>query len=242
MEYNWKYAKIRSSSAFKVWKNWASYHKLRFINYLRDDYSNELRLFACWCIEEIIGRDDLEKDKNSALYIAKKVARKKMRLERLLEIQGRYRTPYDYDNLMKNNYADSCKGPDQQNITWLRIMHRACHKDAYESTRYILSFLEDYRAQPMFNKLRESEISEEKMNKINDKNQNGLEEIFCNELENRFNHIFNAEELDIYVGPNVISHHLNIGPFECLQGETLQRKVLWTYGAWAFCIDNGIIK
>lgn len=106
MEYNWKYAKIRSSRTFKLWQYWDAQDKLAFLNQCKHDFSNEFRLFACWSIEEIIGTENLENDNQSSLYIAKKVANGKMRMQKLLAAKGRYRTPEDYDNLDYNMKPD----------------------------------------------------------------------------------------------------------------------------------------
>lgn len=143
MEYNWKYAKIRSSSAFKVWQRWDSQTKIKFLELCKNDYSGKLRLFACWSIEEIIGTDNLENDENSSLLIAKKVAKGRMKLKKLLAAKGRYRTPYDYDNMELNKRADIRRGPDQRNIIWLRVMNKLCNINAYDTAKKVLKILSD---------------------------------------------------------------------------------------------------
>jgi len=147
MDYNWKYVKIRSSRALRIWQDWPSYAKIKFLELLREDFSNELRLFSCWCIEKIVGKDYLENDKNDAINITRKVIQKRMSFKRLLATKGRYRTPFDYDILKINNGADIRRGPDQMNIAWLRIMNRLCDKNAYDIATSITWLLEDYRVQ-----------------------------------------------------------------------------------------------
>ena len=83
MEYNWKYANIRSSRAFKLWQDWDAQDKLAFLNQCKHDFSGEFRLFATWSIEQIIGKEYLENDNESSLHIAKKVAKGKMKLPKL---------------------------------------------------------------------------------------------------------------------------------------------------------------
>ncbi len=38
MDYNWKYVKIKSSSALRIWQEWPSYAKINFIsNHVKSD-------------------------------------------------------------------------------------------------------------------------------------------------------------------------------------------------------------
>lgn len=53
MYYNWKYVSINSQRAFSIWKRWPSYAKIQFLEFLKEDYSNDLRSFCNWCIERI---------------------------------------------------------------------------------------------------------------------------------------------------------------------------------------------
>ncbi len=242
MDYNWKYVKIRSTAAYKVWQRWPSYSKLKFLELLKEDYSDELRLFTCWCIEEIIGKENLEKDCSSSLFKAKQVAKGRMKMRKLLATKGRYRTPFDYDNLKNNNRADLRRGPDQQNIAWLRIMNRLCDSNGYDIANSITWLLEDYKVQPLFNQLRGSLISSDMMKKLTDNNHEEIEAIYNPELEKRFNYIFKKDELEIYVNPNKVSYDLGIGPFFGTDLDTRKSVKEWSYGAWVFCVDNEIIR
>lgn len=242
MDYNWKYAKIQSSSAFKVWQKWDSQTKIKFLELCKNDYSGKLRLFACWSIEEIIGTDNLENDENSSLLIAKKVAKGRIKLKKLLAAKGRYRTPYDYDNMELNKRADIQRGPDQRNIIWLRVMNKLCSINAYDTTAVIVWLLEDYVAQKKFNILRNEDITYKMMHIIIRSNHEEMETIYNAELENRFNHIFDEKQLEIFVEPNKISYDLGIGPLFGMDFRKWQKVEEWSYGAWIFCLDNGIFK
>ena len=242
MDYNWKYVTIKSARAFKVWRNWPSYAKIHFLELLREDFSNELRLFSCGCIERIIGKDFLENDKNDAINITRQAIQRRISLKRLFATKGRYRTPFDYDNLKINNGVDIRRGPDQMNIAWLRIMNRLCEKNAYDIATSITWLLEDYRVQPLFNQLRDSLISNDLFKELIDNNHYELEKIYNPELDKRFNYIFEKKGLEIYLCPGKVSYDLGIGPFFGTDLDTWKPIKEWSYGAWVFCVDSEIIR
>ncbi len=241
MDYNWKYAAVRSTTAFRVWQSWNAQSKIEFLFQCKDDFSNKMRLFACWSIEEIIGKHNLENDYNSSLYIAKKVARGKMKMHKLLAAKGRYRTPDDYDNMESNRKADMRLGPDQKNINWLRVMNKLCNVDAYGTTAAIIWLLEEYRVQERFNHLIADDKTYEMMQPVITSNHWEIEAIYNAELERGFNYIFDEKEIEIFIKPNQICYDLGVAPFIKVYPGTWSRVEKWNYGVWAFCVDNGII-